>query len=91
MSDEVLFHTSECGTNTHHNRFGDVLCSRCGVRVGWDWRLVRDGVYGERTLRWVRSEAERLRHEDPITLAVGDWYVTRHGLQTGAHPRRRAS
>lgn len=85
---EVLFHTSECGTDNYHTRFGDVVCSRCNVYLGWDWRLVRDGVYGERTPNWVRSEAERLRHEEPTMLLVGEAYVDRHGLQTGAHPMR---
>jgi hypothetical protein len=81
-------HGADCGLMTYHTRFGDVVCDTCQTPIGWDWRLVRDGVFGDNTLSWARGRAEALRHDDPISLAVGDWYVTRNNLHLGAHPTR---
>lgn len=78
-------HGADCGPVRYHTRFGDVVCDTCQTPIGWDWRLVRDGVFGDNTMPWCRGMAERLLHSDPILLSVGKSYVTRNNLETGAH------
>lgn len=53
-----ILHSEECEASSYDGeryatRFGDVCCSSCHAPLAWAEKLVRDGIYGDGTGKWI--------------------------------------